>query len=69
MLKLLLFAGLILALALILLSIRILLLPKGKFPETHIEANKALRKKGIGCANSQLEKEARKKNLFDRIDE
>ncbi len=67
--KLLLFATLFIGIALLLLGLRVFFTRKGKFPETHIEANKALRKKGIGCANSQLEGEARRKNLFDRIEE
>ena len=33
----------------------------GKFPNTHVSGNKALRKKGIGCVQSQ-DREARKPN-------
>jgi len=32
------------------LAIRILLKPKGRFPETHISRNKEMRKRGITCA-------------------
>ena len=42
---------LIVAICIALLSIGIFL--KGKFPNTHVSGNKALRKKGIGCVQSQ----------------
>ncbi len=69
MAKILLAALVIMLLALVLLGIRILLVKGGKFPSTHIEANKALRDKGIHCANRQMEDEARRKGLIDRIQE
>lgn len=50
---------LIVAICIALLSIGIFL--KGKFPITHVSGNKALRKKGIGCVQSQ-DREARKPN-------
>ena len=34
---------------------------KGKFPSLHVSANKELRKRGIGCVQSQ-DREARKVN-------
>lgn len=37
----------------LLLGIRILFVKDGKFPNTHIENNKALRGKGIHCATTQ----------------
>lgn len=55
-------------LAVLLLGVRVFFIRGGKFPSTHIEANKALREKEIHCVNSQMESEARRKNLFDRID-
>jgi hypothetical protein len=58
----------IVLLAVLLLGVRVFFVRGGKFPSTHIEANKALREKGIHCVNSQMESEARQKNLFDRID-
>lgn len=39
----------------------------GKFPNGHVSGNKELRKKGIGCAQSQ-DREAQKKSRFS-IDE
>ena len=69
MLKLFLLVGGLLAIAFVLLAIKIIFVKGGKFPNTHIASNKAMRKKGIGCAKS-MDKEARtSKNLFDRMDE
>ena len=34
---------------------------KGRFPNTHVSGNKEMRKRGIGCVQSQ-DREARKKN-------
>ncbi len=50
---------LIVAICVALLCVGILI--KGKFPNTHVSGNKALRKKGIGCVQSQ-DREARKPN-------
>ena len=49
-LKVLLITALLVALSFIGLAIRILLKPKGKFPETHISKNKKMREMGIKCA-------------------
>ena len=40
----------LIALAFAFLGIRILLKPKGEFPETHISRNKEMQKRGITCA-------------------
>ena len=37
------------------------ILIKGKFPSLHVSANKEMRKRGIGCVQSQ-DREARKAN-------
>lgn len=42
----------IVLLAVLLLGIRVFFVKGGRFPNTHIEGNKALRKKGIHCASS-----------------
>lgn len=42
-----------LAIALVLLSVRILIKKDGKFSSQHISENKRMREKGIGCATSQ----------------
>ena len=36
---------------------------KGKFPSLHVSANKEMRKRGIGCVQSQ-DREARKVNKY-----
>lgn len=48
----------IVAVAVIFLSIKVLLKPKGKFSSQHVSDNPALRKKGIHCVMKQ-DKEAR----------
>lgn len=54
---------LIVAISLILLGIKILFVKGGRFPNTHISGNKALRDKGITCVQSQ-DREAQKKHRF-----
>lgn len=49
-LKLLIISALLLVLAVIFLAVRIILKPKGQFPETHISHNKEMQKRGITCA-------------------
>ena len=49
-LKLLIISALLLVLAITFLAIRIILKPKGQFPETHISRNKEMQKRGITCA-------------------
>ncbi len=43
----------VVALAFILLSVRVLLKKNGKFSSQHIAENKRMRERGIGCATSQ----------------
>lgn len=57
---------LIVAISLLLLGVKVFF-TKGKFPNGHVSGNKELRKKGIGCAQSQ-DREAQKKSRFS-IDE
>lgn len=52
------FAVLIVAICTALLAIKILLKKGGRFPNTHVSGNKAMRKRGIGCVQSQ-DREAR----------
>jgi hypothetical protein len=49
-LKLLIISAFLLVLAFTFLGIRILLKPRGKFPDTHISHNKEMLKRGITCA-------------------
>jgi len=53
MLKLLLFSVLIIAFSVLFLAIGIVLKKHGRFPNTHVSGNKALRDQGISCAQSQ----------------
>ena len=41
------------AIVVMLLGIRVFFVKGGKFPETHIGKNKAMRERGITCAKSQ----------------
>lgn len=56
-----LFSVLIIAISVALLAISILLKKNGKFPNSHVGGNRALRKKGIGCAQTQ-DREAQRDN-------
>ena len=49
---------LIVAICLALLAIKIILKKNGRFPNTHVSGSKAMRKRGIGCVQSQ-DREAR----------
>lgn len=54
---------LIVAICGVLLGVKILFVKGGKFPNTHVSGNKALRDKGITCVQSQ-DREAQKKHRF-----
>ena len=61
MLKILLITLLVVAVSVPLLAIKVILKKNGRFPNSHVSGNKHLRKKGIGCAQSQ-DRNARKMN-------
>lgn len=61
MLKTILFTVLIVAISIALFSVKILFTKNGRFPNIHVSGNKALRRKGIGCVQSQ-DREARQTN-------
>ena len=67
MFKTLLFTTLIIAISIALLSITIIIKKNGRFPNTHVGGNKAMRKRGIKCVQSQ-DKDARRENL-QRVNE
>lgn len=50
--KTLLLACLIVALAVVLLGVKVLFVKSGKFPSGHVHDNEALRRRGIGCSHS-----------------
>ena len=51
----------LLLIAVILLSVSILIKKNGKFPNIHVGSNPAMRKRHIGCVESQ-DKQAQKRN-------
>jgi hypothetical protein len=69
MLETLLISGLIIGISVALLAVKILFVKGGKFPQTHISGNAALRKKGIGCAKSMDREAQQRKTLTDIISE
>ena len=58
---------LIVAICLILSGIKVFVVKGGKFPNGHVSGNKALRNKGISCAQSQ-DREAQSKPRFSFSD-
>lgn len=54
---------LIVAICIALLGLKIFFVKGGKFPSGHVSGNKALRERGIGCAQSQ-DREAQQKPRF-----
>jgi len=58
---------LIVAICIALLGVKVFFVKGGKFPNGHVSGNKAMRERGIGCAQSQ-DREAQKKPRFS-IDE
>ena len=58
---------LIVAICIALLGLKVFFVKGGKFPNGHVSGNKAMRERGIGCAQSQ-DREAQKKPRFS-IDE
>ncbi len=69
MLTTLLFTVIILVISVVLLSIKVLLKKGGRFPNTHIEGNRALGKKGIFCAKTMDRMAVKQKGLYDIMNE
>ena len=69
MVKLLFITFTIILISVVLLSIKVILKKNGRFPNTHIEGNKALAKKGIFCARTEHAIQVRHKNLVDKLNE
>ncbi len=61
MTKIILYTLLIVALSIILLSIRVILVKNGRFSSKHISQSKAMRDRGIGCATSQHRNQRKRK--------
>lgn len=58
---------LIVALCIVLLGVRIFFVKGGRFPNSHVSGNKAMREKGIGCVQSQ-DREAQRKPRFSIVE-
>ncbi|MDH6535478.1 hypothetical protein D0T51_09410 [Parabacteroides sp. 52] len=69
MLTTLLFTVIILVICVVLLAIQVIVKKGGKFPNTHVGGNKALREKGIYCAKTQHREAMKQKGLFERMNE
>ena len=59
----------IIAASVVLLSVKVLMKKGGRFPNTHIEGNRALGKKGIFCAKTMDRMAVNRKGLYDLINE
>lgn len=55
---------LIVAACILFLGIKVFFVKGGKFPNSHVSGNKAMRDRGIGCIQSQ-DREAQRKPRFD----
>lgn len=54
---------LIVAICIVLLGVKVFFVKGGKFPSGHVSGNKAMRERGIGCAQSQ-DRAAQRKPRF-----
>ena len=54
---------LIVAISIVLLGVKVFFVKDGKFPNSHVSGNKAMRDRGIGCVQSQ-DREAQRKPRF-----
>ena len=54
---------LIVAICIVLLGVKVFFVKGGRFPNGHVSGNKAMRDRGIGCAQSQ-DREAQRKSRF-----
>lgn len=59
----------IILICVVLLSVKVIFKKNGRFPNTHIEGNKELAKKGIYCAKTEDRLQRRQQNLIDRLNE
>ncbi len=66
MFKTILIAIAIIAVALVLLGLKMLLLKDGKFPNTHVSGNPKMKECGVGCAQSQ-DRNSRKVNKYEEF--
>lgn len=69
MVKTLLLTIVIILICVALLSVKVIFKKGGRFPNTHIEGNKALAQKGIFCAKTEDRLQQQRRNLQDRLNE
>lgn len=55
---------LIVAICVVLLGVKVFFVKGGRFPNTHVSGSKEMRKRGIGCVQSQ-DREAQRKLRFN----
>ncbi len=55
------------AVAVSLLSVKLILKDKGEFPSTHVGSNKAMQERNISCHTSQHRKQNEELKLADRL--
>lgn len=67
MIKTLLLTFIIIVICVVLLCVKVLLKKGGCFPNTHIEGNRILAKKGIYCAKKEHRLQILHQNLYDRL--
>ncbi|MEG1616362.1 MAG: hypothetical protein RR202_09765 [Bacteroidales bacterium] len=61
--------GAIVAIAFVLLAVKVIFVKGGKFPNTHLSGNPGLKKQGIGCAKSMDREAQNRKTLLDLIED
>lgn len=69
MLTTLLFTVIILSICVALLAIKVIVKKGGRFPDTHVGGNKALRERGVCCAKTQHKEAQSYKDLSERMKE
>lgn len=67
MIKTLLIGAVLLFVAILLMGMRVFFTKSGKFPNTHVGGNKAMRDRGITCATSQAREAYRKESPVLKI--
>ena len=65
--KLIIISIILIGLAVLLLALRLVVKGDKSSQSSHIEDSKALKKRGIGCANKQMAELASRQNLADRL--
>ena len=59
------FASRIVLISFVFLAITMLIKKEGRFPQTHVSQNRAMRERGIHCVQTQDWQERHRKGLYD----